>query len=88
MRPDPRGLLVDVDQAGADIARFTEGMDGGLFAGDALTQAAVERKFEIVGEALKCLQKTHPELAGRIPHLRRIIDFRNMLIHAYASVMP
>ena len=88
MRPDPRVLLADIDQAGADIGRFTEGMDSGAYASDTLTQAAVERKFKIIGEALNRLQKIHPELAERIPRLRRIIDFRNLLIHGYASVMP
>ena len=88
MRPDPRVLLADIDRAAMDIGRFTEGMDSAAFAGDALTQAAVERKFEIIGEALNRLQKAHPELAERIPRLRRIIDFRNLLIHGYASVMP
>ena len=81
MRLDPRVLL-------ADIGRFTDGMDSGACASDALTQAAVERKFEIIGEALNRLQKTHPDLAERIPRLSRIIDFRNLLIHGYASVMP
>ena len=81
MHPDPRVLLADIDRAGADIGRFTEGMDSGAYAGDALTQAAVERKFEIIGEALNRLQKAHPKLAGRIPRLRRIIAFRNLLIH-------
>ena len=88
MRPDPRVLLADIDRAGSDIGRFTEGMDSGAYTADALTQAAVERKFEIIGEALNRLQKTHPDLAERIPRLRRIIDFRNLLIHGYASVMP
>ena len=56
MRPDPRVLLADVVGAAADIGRFTEGMDSGTYAGDALTQAAVKRKFEIIGEALNRLQ--------------------------------
>ena len=47
MRPDPRVLLADIDLAGADISRFTEGMTGDACAGDALTQAAVEREFEL-----------------------------------------
>ncbi len=88
MLPDPRVLLLDIDRAGADISRFTEGMTGDAYAGDALTQAAVERKFEIIGEALNRLHQSHPNLAEQIPRLRRIIDFRNFLIHGYASVRP
>ena len=88
MRPDPRVLLADIDRAGADIERFIEGMDGAAYASDARTQAAVERKFEIIGEALNRLHQTRPDLAERIPRHRRIVDFRNLLIHGYASVMP
>ena len=84
MQPDPRVLLADIERAGADIARFTRGMDSSAYAADTLTQGAVERKSEIIGEALNRLQKAHPEVAGRIPRLRRIIDFRNSLIHGYA----
>ena len=88
MRPDPRVLLADIDRAGADIERFTEGMNGVAYASDARTQAAVERKFEIIGEALNRLHQARPDLAQRIPRHRRIIDFRNLLIHGYASVSP
>ncbi len=87
MPPDPRVLLADVERAGAEIERFTEG-DGDAYARDPLTQAAVERKFEIVGEALNRLGKSHPDLAARIPRYRRIIDFRNMLIRGHANVVP
>ena len=88
MHPDPRILLADVDRAAADITRFTEGMDCKTYVGDALTQAAVERKFEIIGEALNRLHQTCPEVAERIPPLREVIDFRNLLIHGYAVVIP
>ena len=47
---------------------------------------AVERQFEIIGEALNQLAKTAPTLAERIPDLRRMVDFRNVLAHAYAIV--
>ena len=88
MRPDPRVLLADVDRAAADIVRFTEGMDRQTYIGDARTQAAVERKFEIIGEALNRLHQTCPEIAERIPPLREVVDFRNLLIHGYAIVIP
>ena len=88
MHPDPRVLLADADRAAADIVSFTEGMDRETYVGDARTQAAVERKFEIIGEALNRLQQTCPEIAERIPSLREIVDFRNLLIHGYAVVIP
>ena len=88
MRRDPRCPLADVDQAAADIARFVRGLDSSAYVGNALVQAAVERKFEIIGEALNRLRNDHPEVAERIPQLRRIVDFRNFLIHAYDRVEP
>ena len=88
MRRDPRVLLTDIDQAGADIEYFTEGMNSDSYAADARTQGAVERKFEIIGEALYRLHKDYPDLAERIPGMREIIDFRNLLAHGYDHVAP
>jgi uncharacterized protein with HEPN domain len=53
---------------------------------NALVRAAVERQFEIIGEALNQLSKVSPELARQVPNLREIIGFRNVLIHGYATV--
>ena len=48
----------------------------------------VDRKFKIIGEALNRLHQAYPEIAERIPPLREIVDFRNLLIHGYAIVIP
>ncbi len=88
MRPDPRAPLADADQAGADIERFVKGMSRETYLSDERTQAAIERKFAIIGEALNRLHQTHPEVATRIPSLREIVSFRNLLIHGYAAVIP
>jgi uncharacterized protein with HEPN domain len=46
----------------------------------------VERQFEIIGEALSRLSKEAPDLADRVPNLRNIVGFRNVLIHGYAVI--
>ena len=51
-----------------------------------MLRAAVERQCEIIGEALTKLAWFDPPLAGRISEHRRIIAFRNILIHGYADV--
>ncbi len=81
MHPDPRVLLAVADRAGADIQHFIEGMDREAFVGDARPQAAVERKFEIIGEALNRLHQTLPEIADRIPPPHEVVGFRNLPIH-------
>lgn len=88
MRRDPSILLADIEQAGTDITLYTEDMSRDAYLRDDRTQAAVERKFLIIGEALNRLHKEHPELAERIPQLRQIVDFRNLLSHGYQHVMP
>lgn len=86
MRRDARTYLWDVQAAADAIERFTAGLDAQTYAATELVHAAVERKFEVIGEALSQLAKLDPALAARIPDLREIIAFRNVLIHGYAAV--
>lgn len=86
MQHDPRAYLWDVQQAAEAIDKFTVGLDAESYAENALVRAAVERQFAIIGEALNWLSKVDPALAERVPHLRTIVGFRNVLIHGYAVV--
>ena len=51
-----------------------------------MLRAAVEREFEIIGEAMSKLAQATPDVASKISDFRRIIAFRNMLIHGYADL--
>jgi len=86
MQRDPRAFLWDVREAALAIQAFTAGMDVAAFADNEMAQSAVERKFEIIGEALNQLAKLDTALAARIPDLPKIVAFRNQLIHGYATV--
>lgn len=68
------------------IQAFTSDMDAVGYASNDMAQAAVERKFEIIGEALNQLSKVDAPLSERIPDLQQIVAFRNQLIHGYATV--
>jgi uncharacterized protein with HEPN domain len=60
-------------------------MDSKAYPESEVVRSAVERKFEIIGEALAQLAKREPEIANRIPNFGEIISFRNILIHGYAT---
>jgi len=83
---DPRAFLWDVRESAQAIQSFTAGMDAAAYANNPMAQAAVERKFEVIGEALSQLAKLDATLAARIPDLSQIVAFRNQLIHGYATV--
>lgn len=46
----------------------------------------MERCFEIIGEALRRLDERDHETASKITDFKRIIGFRNILIHGYSIV--
>lgn len=86
MRLEAKKYLYDIHQAADRVAAFTAGKRFADYEGDAMLRAAVERQFEIIGEALAQLARLDQALASRITEYRRIIDFRNILIHGYAEV--
>jgi len=86
MLRDPRAYLWDALHAGDLLAEFSAGRSFTDYQADAMVRSAVERQFEIIGEALNQLSKVDPALASTIPDLPRIVAFRNILIHGYATV--
>lgn len=86
MHADARNLLWDARQAAERVVRFTHGKTFGDYQTDELLRSAVERQLEIVGEALNQLSRVDSATAAAIPDLSRIVGFRNVLIHGYASV--
>lgn len=65
---------------------FTAGKTLADYEGDALLRSAVVRWFEIIGEVLAQLAHPDQAVAARITDYRRIIAFRNILIHGYAEI--
>ncbi len=86
MRLEAKKYLYDMRQAAALLAQFAAGKHFADYAADAMLSAAVEREFEIIGEALGQLARLDAELAAGISEHRAIVAFRNILIHGYAEV--
>jgi uncharacterized protein with HEPN domain len=84
--PEVRKYLFDIAEACSLISRFTTGKSFEDYTSDPLLRSGVERQFEIAGEALSRLLQLSPDLIGRITDAKRIVAFRNRLIHGYASV--
>jgi uncharacterized protein with HEPN domain len=86
MERDARAFLWDIRKAASDIGSFIAVLDFTGYVQSKVVRSAVERQFEIIGEALSQLSKRAPELAARLPDHRRAIAFRNQLIHGYRRI--
>lgn len=86
MQLEAKKYLYDIQQAAARVSEFTLGKRLEDYQSNAMLRAAVERQFEIIGEALAQLARLDESIVAQISEHRRIIDFRNILIHGYAVV--
>ena len=84
--PNSTQSLYDVLDSGRAIIGWCAGRAFADYENDRQFRRAVEREFEIIGEALARLTRTEPELAGRISELPRIVGFRNRIIHGYDAI--
>ena len=81
---ESKKTVEDIRLAAGRILEFVGGRSFADYANSDILQSAVERQFEIIGEALGRLARTDPDTASAIKHYQRIISFRNILIHGYA----
>ncbi|MYI82189.1 MAG: DUF86 domain-containing protein [Chloroflexi bacterium] len=86
MRLETRKYLYDIQRAAALLREFTQNRTLGDYERDAMLRAAVEREFEIIGEAIARLARVDEAAVTGISDYRRIIAFRNVLIHGYADI--
>lgn len=86
MLHDVRVYLYDVSRACTFLESFVQGKSVHDYAADVMLRSAVERQFEIIGEALNQTTRRFPAYEARISEAARIIAFRNRLIHEYRTV--
>jgi len=68
------------------ILSFTAEVSFDAYADGLMLRSAVERQFEILGEALNRASEIRPEIRDSLPDLPRIVGMRNRIIHGYDSV--
>ena len=86
MQHDVDKLIFDIRTAAHDIQQFVTGLSFDEYHANKLVKAAVERKFEVIGEAMNRLANLSPDVAATIREHEKIISFRNLVIHGYDVV--
>ena len=86
MERDTNTYLYDIIQSCQNIRKFTTDIDFQTYTADLLIKSAVERQFIIIGEALNRISRFDPVMYNHIPHVERIIGFRNIIVHGYDIV--
>ena len=86
----PRSILAylnDIVAACDSVTVTLEGVDMDAYVANRTVRAAVERELTIIGEAVNRILRLDPEIAARISHARKIVGFRNLLVHDYPSII-
>ena len=86
MEDDILKHLYDIREAAFAISRFVSGKTFDDYELDELLRSGVERKFEIIGEALNRIGRDEPPILDKIREYRNIVSFRNILVHGYDSI--
>jgi uncharacterized protein with HEPN domain len=86
MQPKTKGLLWDIGDSARFILEETTEETFETYVSDRRLRQAVERNFEIIGEAARRLANFDPDIANRLTDLPKVIAFRNVLAHGYDEV--
>ena len=85
MKTEAYSYLKDIEIAANSIFEFLKDCPTfEIYLSDKKTRRAVEREFEIIGEAMNKLLKLEPTI--NISDARLLIDFRNFVIHEYNRI--
>ena len=86
MQRDPKLYLYDIKQAISAIGEFTAGKTLADYQNEVMMRSAVERQVVIIAEAISKLSDIDKEMVAGIRWYRRIIAFRNIIVHNYTDI--
>lgn len=86
MQPKTPKLLADIADAATFILASVHGKVVDDYRANRQLRQAIERNFEIIGEAANRLARTDPDVSARVSNAARIVAFRNLLIHGYDMI--
>jgi uncharacterized protein with HEPN domain len=86
MRREIEKYLWDVLEAIEHIRSFHGGLSFAEYQTNRLVQAATEREFEIIGEALRQMETNFPGSTAGLPDVPMAVGMRNRLAHGYFTV--
>src|SRR5437588_5898849 len=85
MEAEQRGRLRDILDSAQRVSAYVADMSWEQFAGDTLTQDAVLRRLEIIGEATRHLKDATRNAIPELP-FDKIRGLRNIVAHDYENV--
>jgi uncharacterized protein with HEPN domain len=86
MPHDPEKYLHEMLDSSSFLLELSAGRTLEEYKSDRAFRSAVERELLIIGEALFQLEKHYPYIAHQISEAERIIRFRHVLVHGYATI--
>lgn len=86
MNTSAKKLLFDVLESARSIRDWCTDRSFADYVSNRQFRRAVEREFEVIGEALGRLSIADSVVAERIDELPRIVGFRNRIIHGYDTI--
>ena len=86
MAHDVKKSVWDAVEACRAILEFTAGLTLEAHRSDLRNRLAIERAFEILGEALKRVRDADPSFCERFPEMRAVIGMRDRIAHGYDVV--
>lgn len=86
MQPKSLPLLWDIDDSASFILQISGSLSLHEYQENRVIRDAVERNFEIVGEAIRLIGQIDPDTTRLIDGHREIVGLRNRIAHGYRGI--